>query len=112
LPLNCETKFFTQCPESCWAKQLERIQQELESTLFGITHQGSERIVAEHERRLAEIAALRAQDGSNAQQVDQLIAPSAAVREAQLSQLRAPALPIRLHRYTLPLPPPRRAEAF
>ena len=71
------------------AKQLERLQQELESTLFGITHQGSERILAEHERRVAEIEALRAQDGSNAQQVDQLIAQSAAVREAQLSQLRA-----------------------
>jgi lambda family phage tail tape measure protein len=47
------------------------------------------RFIAEHERRVAEIEALRAQDGSNAQQVDQLIAQSAAVREAQLSQLRA-----------------------
>ena len=34
-------------------------------------------------------AARRAKDGSNAQQVDQLIVQSAAVREAQLSQLRA-----------------------
>ena len=71
------------------AKQLERIQQELESTLFAIAHQGSDRIIAEHERRIAEIEALRAQDGSNAEQVDQLIAQSAAVREAQLSQLQA-----------------------
>jgi lambda family phage tail tape measure protein len=71
------------------AERLERIQQELESTLFGITHEGSERITAEHERRIAEIEALRAKDGSNAQQVDQLIAQSAAVRDAQLSQLRA-----------------------
>ena len=47
------------------------------------------RIIAEHERRVAEIEALRAKDGSNAQQVDQLIAQSAAVRDAQLSQLRA-----------------------
>jgi hypothetical protein len=31
---------------------------------------------------------LRAHDGSNAQQLDQLIAQSAAVRDAQLSQLR------------------------
>jgi lambda family phage tail tape measure protein len=71
------------------AKNLERIARELKGTLFNITHEGSERIVAEHERRVAEIQALRAQDGSNAQQVDQLIARSAAVRDAQLSQLRA-----------------------
>jgi hypothetical protein len=71
------------------AKNLERIARELEGTLIGITHEGSARIIAEHERRLAEIEALRAQDGSNAQQVHQLIAQSAAVREAQLSQLRA-----------------------
>jgi len=71
------------------AKNLERIARELEGTLFTITHEGSDRVIAEHERRLAEIEALRAQDGSNAQQVDQLIAQSAAVRDAQLSQLRA-----------------------
>jgi hypothetical protein len=70
-------------------KNLERIARELEGTLFGITHEGSERIIAEHERRIAEIEALRAQDSSNAQQVDELIAQSAAVRDAQLSQLRA-----------------------
>src|ERR687897_1997116 len=71
------------------AKNLERIARELEGTLFGITHEGSARIIAEHERRLAEIEALRAKDGSNAAAVDQLIAQSAAVRDAQLSQLRA-----------------------
>src|SRR5919106_638803 len=71
------------------AKNLERIARELEGTLFNITHEGSARIIAEHERRVAEIEALRAKDGSNAQQVDQLIARSAAVRDAQLSQLRA-----------------------
>jgi lambda family phage tail tape measure protein len=71
------------------AKNLERIARELEGTLFKITHEGSERIIAEHERRIAKIEALRAKDGSNAQQVDQLIAHSAAVRDAQLSQLRA-----------------------
>ena len=71
------------------AKNLERIARELEGTLFNITHEGSERIIAEHERRIAEIEALRAKDGSNAEQVDQLIAQSAAVRDAQLSQLRA-----------------------
>src|SRR5919106_470835 len=71
------------------AKNLERIARELEGTLFGITHEGSARIIAEHERRLAEIEALRARDGSNAEQVDRLIAQSAAVRDAQLSQLRA-----------------------
>ena len=71
------------------AKNLERIARELEGSLFTITHEGSERIIAEHGRRIAEIEALRARDGSNAQQVDQLIAQSAAVRDAQLSQLRA-----------------------
>jgi lambda family phage tail tape measure protein len=71
------------------AKNLERIARELEGTLFNITHEGSARIIAEHERRIAEIEALRAKDGSNAQQVDQLIAQSAAVRDAQLAQLRA-----------------------
>jgi hypothetical protein len=44
--------------------------------------EGSARIIAEHERRVAEIDALRAKDGSNAQQVDRLIAQSAAVRDA------------------------------
>jgi hypothetical protein len=71
------------------AKNLERIARELKGTLFNITHESSARIIAEHERRVAEIKALRARDGSNAQQVDQLIAQSAAVRDAQLSQLRA-----------------------
>jgi lambda family phage tail tape measure protein len=71
------------------AKNLERIARELEGTLFNITHEGSARIIAEHERRIAEIQALRAQDGSNAEAVDQLIARSATVRDAQLSQLRA-----------------------
>jgi lambda family phage tail tape measure protein len=71
------------------AKDLERIARELEGTLFNITHEGSERIIAEHERRIAEIEALRAKDGSNAEAVDHLIAQSAAVRDAQLSQLRA-----------------------
>ena len=71
------------------AKNLERITRELEGTQFSITHEGSARIIAEHERRVAEIEALRAKDGSNAQQVDQLIAQSAAVRDAQLAQLRA-----------------------
>jgi lambda family phage tail tape measure protein len=71
------------------AKSLERIARELEGTLFNITHEGSARIIAEHERRVAEIEALRAKDGSNAEAVDRLIAQSAAVREAQLSQLRA-----------------------
>jgi lambda family phage tail tape measure protein len=70
-------------------KNLERIARELEGTLFTITHEGSVRIIAEHERRVAEIEALRARDGSNAEAVDQLIAQSAAVRDAQLSQLRA-----------------------
>jgi lambda family phage tail tape measure protein len=71
------------------AKTLERIARELEGTLFNITHEGSDRIIAEHERRIAEIEALRARDGSNAEQVDQLIAQLAAVRDGQLSQLRA-----------------------
>jgi lambda family phage tail tape measure protein len=71
------------------AERLQRIQEGLESTLFSITHEGSERIIAEHERRVAEIEALRAKDGGNAAQVDRLIEESAAVREAQLSQLRA-----------------------
>ena len=48
------------------AERLQRLQQELEGTLFNITHEGSERIIAEHERRVAEIEALRARDGSNA----------------------------------------------
>ena len=46
------------------AKSLERIARELEGTLFGITHKGSERIIAEHERRVAEIEALRAKDAA------------------------------------------------
>jgi lambda family phage tail tape measure protein len=71
------------------AERLQRIQEDLESTLFSITHEGGERIIAEHERRVAEIEALRAKDGSNAEQVDRLIEESAAVREAQLSQVRA-----------------------
>ncbi len=71
------------------SERLQRIQEGLESTLFGITHEGSERIIAEHERRVAEIEVLRAKDGSNAEQVDRLVEQSATVREAQLSQLSA-----------------------
>jgi lambda family phage tail tape measure protein len=59
--------------------------------LLGLAREveGRERIIAEHERRIAEIEALRARDGGNAEQIDRLIAQSAAVREAQLAQLRA-----------------------
>jgi hypothetical protein len=71
------------------AERLQRIQEDLENTLFSISHEGSERVIAEHERRVAEIEALRAKDGSNAEQVDRLVEESASVREAQLSQLRA-----------------------
>jgi hypothetical protein len=71
------------------AKNLELIARELEGTLFGITHEGRARIIAEHERRIAEIEALRAGNGSNAEAVDRLIAQSAVVRDAQLSQLHA-----------------------
>jgi lambda family phage tail tape measure protein len=71
------------------AKNLERIAREFEGTLFNITHEGSARVIAEHERRVDEMEALRARDGSNAEEIDRLIAQSAAVREAQLSQLRA-----------------------
>jgi lambda family phage tail tape measure protein len=46
-------------------------------------------VEALQELRFAEIEALRAKDGSNAQNVDQLITQSAAVRDAQLAQLRA-----------------------
>jgi hypothetical protein len=70
------------------AKDLERIARELEGALFGITHEGSARIIAEHERRIRRDQAVRARGGSNVQHVDQLIAQSAAVRDAQLSQLR------------------------
>jgi hypothetical protein len=73
------------------AKSLERIAPELEGTLFSITHQGSARIIAEHERRVAEIAALRARDGSNAQQVDRLVVPpERVVREDKTAREQRP----------------------
>ncbi|MGI9502628.1 MAG: phage tail tape measure C-terminal domain-containing protein [Geminicoccaceae bacterium] len=70
-------------------KKLEQIARRLESTLFNVTHQGSEKIIAEHVRRVAEVETLRSKDGSNAEEIDRLISQSASVREAQLSQLRA-----------------------
>jgi hypothetical protein len=45
-------------------KKLEQIARQLESTLFNVTHQGSEKIIAEHQRRIAEIEALHALRGS------------------------------------------------
>jgi hypothetical protein len=71
------------------AKKLEQIARQLESTLFNVTYEGSEKIIAEHERRVAEIEVLRSIDGSNAETIDRLITQSAAVREAQLAGLRA-----------------------
>ena len=71
------------------AKKLEQITRRLEQQLFNVTHEGSEKIIAEHDRRVAEIEALRSEDGKNAEEIDRLIAQSASVREAQLSQLRA-----------------------
>ena len=62
---------------------------EADPTIAALTGRIDVRFIAEHERRVAEVEALRARDGSNAEQVDQLIAQSAAVRDAQLSQLRA-----------------------
>ena len=59
---------------------------------------------AEHERRIAEIEALRARDGSNVQQVDQLIAQSAAVRDAQL-KVSPRESPTGVDRSRRPLPP-------
>jgi hypothetical protein len=37
------------------AKKLEQLARQLESTLFNVTHQGSDKIIAEHGRRIAEI---------------------------------------------------------
>jgi hypothetical protein len=49
---------------------LELSLRQCEGTLFNITHEGSARTITEHERRGAEIEALRAGDGSNAEAVD------------------------------------------
>ena len=69
------------------AKKLEQITRRLEKQLFNVTHEGSEKIIGEHVRRVAEIEALRSKGGGNAEEIDRLIAQSASVREAQLSQL-------------------------
>ena len=54
------------------AKKLEQIARRLETQLFNVTHEGSEKIIAEHARRVAEIEALRSRDGSNAEDIDRL----------------------------------------
>ncbi len=67
------------------AKALVKMETKLQQQLFDATYTGAERIKAEHDRRAAELTRL-AGSGEDVK-VNELIARSAAVRDAQLARL-------------------------
>lgn len=68
------------------ARRIARIEQDLQRQLFEARHEGAGRIRAEFERLVAEMQSLIAPDGSNLDQVEQIMTDAAALRDARLAE--------------------------
>ena len=69
------------------ARRLTKIENDLQRQLFETTHQGAERVKAEHNKLVEELRSLAAPDGSDATKIETMIERSAALRDARLAQL-------------------------
>ena len=71
------------------ARRIARIEKDLQKQLFEATHEGAGRIRAEYQRLVAEMQTLIAPDAGNLDQVGEIMAQAAAVRDARLARLAA-----------------------
>jgi len=69
------------------ARRIAQVEKDLQKQLFEATHEGADRIRAEYQRLVAEMQTLIAPDASNLDQVGEIMAQAAAVRDARLAQL-------------------------
>lgn len=69
------------------ARRIAQIEKNLQRQLFEATHEGADRIKAEYERLVAEMQTLIAPDGSNLEEVGEIMGRAAAVRDARLARL-------------------------
>lgn len=68
------------------ARRIARIESDLQRQLFEATHEGADRIRAEYQRLVAEMQTLIEPDGGNLDQVGEIMARAAAVRDAKLAR--------------------------
>ena len=71
------------------ARRIAQIEKGLQKQLFEATHEGAGRIRAEYQRLVAEMQTLIAPDASNLDQVGEIMAQAAAVRDARHARLAA-----------------------
>ena len=71
------------------ATRIAQIEKDLQRQLFEATYEGAERIRAEYQRLVTEMQLLIKPDGSNLDQVGEIMAQAAAVRDARLARLTA-----------------------
>ena len=71
------------------ATRIAQIEKDLQRQLFEATYEGAERIRAEYQRLVTEMQSLIKPDGSNLDQVGEIMAQAAAVRDARLARLAA-----------------------
>jgi len=71
------------------ARRIAQIEKDLQKQLFEATPEGADRIRAEYLRLVAEMQTLIAPDASNLDQVGEIMAQAAAVRDARLARLAA-----------------------
>ncbi len=69
------------------SRRIAQIETDLQRQLFEATHQGADRIRAEYERLVSEMQGLIEPDGGNLDQIGEIMARAAAVRDAKLSRL-------------------------
>ena len=69
------------------SRRIAQIETNLQRQLFEATHQGTDRIRAEYERLVSEMQGLIEPGGGNLDQVGEIMARAAAVRDAKLSRL-------------------------
>ncbi len=70
------------------AREIARIERDLQRQLFTLTHEGAARIEAEYARLAERIRSLAAPGGQDAARIEALLARAAAVRDAKLARLR------------------------
>lgn len=69
------------------SRRIAQIETDFQRQLFEATHQGADRIRAEYERLVSEMQGLIEPGGGNLDQVGEIMARAAAVRDAKLSRL-------------------------
>ncbi len=71
------------------SRRIAQIESDLQRQLFEATHEGADRIRAEYQQLVAEMQTLIEPDGGNLDQVGEIMARAAALRDAKLARLAA-----------------------